>query len=129
MIRRFVRGVVHDASVANVQMSSWAARIDPIILRAAEILPMEEIELVNLATGELFVTWAEPGAPGELVVHQRVARAGERLAIVSYGLLHDGQTLGHKARKVTLGPSNEVLSITEVASTSDEHAGFGSLPQ
>jgi aspartate 1-decarboxylase len=117
MIRRFVRGVIHNATVTHAD-PSWpvSLRIDPVLLRAIEVLPLEEVEIVNTATGERFTTWAQEGAAGEVRVHGGTShhvRAGDVISIVSHGLLHDGQTLAHRARVVTLGAANAIVSITE----------------
>ena len=113
MIRRFVRGVIHNATVTHAD-PSWpvSLRIDPILLRAIEVLPLEEVEIINTSTGERFTTWAQEGAAGEVRVHGHV-RVGDIVSIVSHGQLHDGQTLSHRARVVTLGSANAIVSITE----------------
>lgn len=122
MIRRFVRSSIQNATVTLAE-TSWpvSLRIDPLIARAAELLPNEEVEVIVLATGDRFSTWVTYGAPGsgELRVHsgeRHHVRAGDVVTIASHGLLHDGQTLGHKARVVTLDASNTVVAIEEVAS-------------
>jgi len=119
MIRSFVRAVVHNAIVTHSD-ASWPAslRLDPVILRAAEILPLEEVEVINLATGDRFRTWAEAAGEGSGEVRvlgglKHPVRSGDTISIVVYGLLHDGQTLGHRARVVTLNGKNEVVAIVE----------------
>ncbi|HEX7419474.1 MAG TPA: hypothetical protein VF505_06285 [Thermoanaerobaculia bacterium] len=44
---------------------------------------------------------------------QNATHAGDVITVISHGFLHDGQTLAHKARVVTAGPKNEVVSIGE----------------
>jgi len=111
LMRRFVRAVIQNATVTAAERSV-ALRLDPVLMRAMEVRPFEEVEIVNVATGARFSTWVEDGAGGEVRVAQ--TRAGEVITIVSHGLLHDGQTLAHKVRVVTVGPKNEVLSIVEM---------------
>ena len=116
MIRRFVRGLIHNATVTEVG-TAWpvAMRIDPILLRAIDVLPLEEVEIVNTATGARFTTWAEAGGEGtgELRLHAAGARKGDLVTIVSHGLLHDGQTLTHKAKVATVDASNRVVALLE----------------
>jgi aspartate 1-decarboxylase len=119
MIRSFVRSVIHNATVTHTD-PSWptSLRVDAVLLRAAEILPLEEVEVINLATGDRFRTWAEAAGEGNGEVHvhgglKHPVRAGDIISIVVYGLLHDGQTLAHRARVVTLDVKNEVVAITE----------------
>lgn len=117
MIRRFVRSVIQNATVTGGAPSS-SLRLDAILMRAMEIRSFEEVEITNVATGARFVTWVEEGAAGE--VRAPHVRAGDVITIISSGLLHDGQTLGHKARVVNVSAKNEVISIEERQGTSDQ---------
>ena len=110
MIRRFVRSVIQKATVTNGEAAS-SLRLDPILMRAMEIRAFEEVEITNVATGARFMTWVEEGAPGE--VRAPHVRSGDVITIISSGLLHDGQTLAHKARVVNVDERNIVVSIEE----------------
>jgi len=116
MIRRLVRALIENATVTHAAAPSLT--VDPIILRAAEILPMEEVDLVNLATGQRVRTWVEAGAEasGEVRVpssQRHPFRVGDMASIIAFGLLHDGQTLTHRARVVSVDPRNQVVAVTE----------------
>jgi aspartate 1-decarboxylase len=119
VIRRFVRGVIHNATVTEAD-ADWpvALRIDSVLLRSIEVLPLEEVEIVNTSTGHRFTTWADAAAEGsgEVSVHAGAnhhVRRGDVITIVSHGLLHDGQTLNHRATIVTVDTQNRVVSLTE----------------
>ena len=118
MIRRFVRAVIHNATVTEADASPPASvRIDPILLRAAEVLPFEEVEVVNLATGRRFTTWAEAGTEGsgEVRVHagsDHHVRRGDLVSLVSHGLLHDGQTLNHQVKTITVDEKNRLVALS-----------------
>jgi len=43
---------------------------------------------------------------------QSGAKPGDVITIVCYGMLHEGQTLDHKARVIRLDPQNRLLSAT-----------------
>lgn len=111
MMRRLVRAAIRNATVTHGEGQSL--RIDPVILRAANILPLEEVEVVHHATGNRVVTFAENGeeSSGDIVVPH--ARAGDAVSILSWGMLHDGQTLAHRAKLVTLDGSNRIVALTE----------------
>jgi aspartate 1-decarboxylase len=111
MMRRLVRAAVQNATVTRGD--ALTLRLDPVILRAANILPLEEVELVNHATGERFTTFAEPGGDGEVIAPR--ARTGDTISILSWGIMHDGQTLAHRATLVTLDGANRVVAVTEAA--------------
>jgi pantoate--beta-alanine ligase len=111
MIRSLVRTVIHDARVTHV--GSVALQIDAYVLRAADILPYEQVEIVNQNTGAHLRTWIEAAAEGsgEVRIHSG-AQQGDIITIICYGMLHDGQTLDHKARVIRLDPHNRLLSVT-----------------
>jgi aspartate 1-decarboxylase len=111
MMRRLVRAAIQNATVTRGD--GLTLRLDPVILRAANILPLEEVELVHHETGERFTTFAEAGGEGEVIAPR--VRAGDVISIVSWGVLHDGQTLAHWATIVTLDGDNRVVAVTEAA--------------
>jgi aspartate 1-decarboxylase len=110
MMRRLIRAAVRNATVTHVEGVTLKA--DPLILTAANILPLEEVEVVNHATGERVTTFAEAGASGEISAPGM--RAGDVVSVLSWGLMHDGQTLNHTAKLVTLDASNRVIAVSDV---------------
>jgi aspartate 1-decarboxylase len=117
MIRMLLRAVVHNATVTHTESNPPVSlRLDPVVMRAAELLPLEEVELVNLATGARVRTWVQPGADGEVRVHaaaQSHVRAGDVISILAFTQLHAGQTLDHRAKVVTVDAANRVTSIAD----------------
>ncbi len=111
MMRRLVRAVIRNATVTRGE--GLTLRIDPIILRAANILPLEEVEIVHQTSGDRFTTFVEPATEGSGEIAVNV-RAGDAISIVSWGLLHDGQTLGHQATVVTLDEQNHVVELDAI---------------
>jgi len=111
MMRRFVRAVVRNATATPSE--GQTLRIDPIILNAANILPLEEVEIIHHPTNTRFTTYAEPGTPGQASAPG--IRPGDPITILSWGLLHDGQTLSHWATVVTLDGENRVVAVGESA--------------
>lgn len=109
-MRTLIRSLIRNATVTAI--ASAGLRLDAYIVRAAELLPFEEVEIVNEATGERFRTWVEeaPGGGGEIAVR---ARKGDVITIAAYVALHEGQTLAHKPRLVTLDESNRVFAVAE----------------
>ena len=110
MIRRFLRAAIRHARVTHADRTSLV--IDPILLRAANVLPFEEVEIVHHATGERFTTFVEAGAEGSGEVRVHRVRAGDEISVLSWGLLHDGQTLNHTATIVSVDAENRVVELT-----------------
>ena len=112
MMRRLLRAAIVNATVTRGEGATL--RVDPVILRAGNVLPLEEVEIVHHPTGRQFTTFAEAGEPGEVTAPRM--RAGDVISILSWGLLHDGQTVNHRALIVTLDARNVVVAIGEAAS-------------
>jgi len=118
-MRTLLHAVIQNAVVTSAA-TLWpvALRVDAFVLRAAEILPFEEVEVINVSTGERFWTWIEPAAEGggEVAVHagtRSPVRTGDTVSIMAFSTFHEGQTLAHKPRLVTLGANNQVVSVSE----------------
>ena len=109
MMRRLVRAAIQNATVTRGD--GLTLRIDPLLLAAANILPLEEVDVIHHATGERITTFAEAAGPAEVIGPH--LRAGDIISIVSWGILHDGQTLHHSARIVTVDSSNTVIAVVE----------------
>ena len=118
-MRILLRSVIQNATVTAVT-SGWPVRVlvDAFILRAAEMLAFERVEVVNLTTGARFQTWVEPApeGSGDVSVHagsEHPVRRGDVISVIAMVALHEGQTLAHNARFVTLDSRNGVLEAIE----------------
>ena len=109
MMRRLVRAVIRNATITRGEGLTLC--IDPVLLRAANILPLEEVEVVHHATGARFLTFAEAAADGAREVSFGRMRAGDVVSIVSWGAMHDGQTLAHRATMVTVDEHNRLIAV------------------
>ena len=107
-----VRAMIREATVTHGDVRD-ALRLDPVLMRAADMRPFEEVEIINHATGAHVRSWVEPASEASNEVHCPAARTGDQVTIVAYTLLHEGQTLAHKAKIVRVSPSNELLAIEE----------------
>src|SRR5436305_8256201 len=104
------RAIIRELTVTHGDVRD-ALRIDPVLLRSAEIRPFEEVEIVNLATGARLRTWVEEAAEATGEVHAPDARTGDRITIVAYTLLHEGQTLAHKVKLVSVNEKNAPIAV------------------
>jgi aspartate 1-decarboxylase len=118
-VRTLLHAVIHNAVVTSAA-TLWpvSLRVDAFVLHAAEILPFEEVEVVSVSTGERFRTFVEPAqeGSGEVALHagsRSPVRTGDTISILSFASFHEGQTLVHKPRIVTLGANNHVVSAGE----------------
>ena len=78
MLRTFVQGKIHGIRVTACKLHyNGSAAIDTALLAAAGIAPYEQIQVVNLNSGERLVTYAFPGKRGEFSLNGGAARMGQ----------------------------------------------------
>ena len=100
-MRTLLHAVIENATVTHVG-GSLPLRVDAFVLRAAEILPFERVEVVNLTTGEHVQAWIEPAAEGrgEIRIHAG-ARMGDAIAILAFVQAHRSRRMApFAARKM-----------------------------
>ncbi|HKS24895.1 MAG TPA: aspartate 1-decarboxylase [Thermoanaerobaculia bacterium] len=112
MMRALLRSIIRNATVTHAGSASLS--IDPILMRAAELLPLEQVDVVNVATGARITTFVEAGEEGSGAVDVHgVARIGDAVAVLSWGYLHEGQTLVHRAKVVEVDAQNRITALVE----------------
>lgn len=105
-MRSVLQAVITNATVTHTS-DTLALRIDPFIFRAADLLPFERVEVIH--GRDRYTTWIEPGVEGSGEVHF-AARKGDTISIVAFAHLHEGQTVSHAPKRVTLDEKNGVVS-------------------
>jgi len=112
MMRSLLRSIIRNATLTGAE--SGSLRLDPILMRAAELLPLEQVDVLNLSTGARFTTFVEAGeeGSGDVDVHG-IARVGDAVAVLSWGYLHEGQTLAHRAKVVEVDRKNRVVALLD----------------
>jgi aspartate 1-decarboxylase len=87
--------------------------VDRKLLRLADIVPGEMVQVVNVTTGARFETYTMAGKPGEICLNGGTARLGEvgdELIIISYGVVSSTEARRHRMRKVLVSPDNRLLA-------------------
>jgi aspartate 1-decarboxylase len=77
-LRTYVSAKVHGLKVTGKALGyNGSASIPRSLMDAAGLEPYEQVQVVNRANGERFVTYAIPGPEGEFVLNGAAARLGE----------------------------------------------------
>ncbi len=114
MLRKILVGKLHRATITGADLSYMGSiTIDPVLLEAAGIAPLQEVEIWNINNGERLTTYALPGKRGsrEVVLNGAAARKAERgdvVVIAAYGLGDPYNMSEIKAKVVMLGPDNHI---------------------
>lgn len=95
MLRIMKKSKIHTATITGLELYyEGSVTIDSDLLDMADMLPGEQVQIVNLNNGERFVTYTIPGERGTGVIElngpaARLAAVGDRIIIISYGHYSD----------------------------------------
>lgn len=116
MLRIFCKSKITNACVTSKDMKySGSLGIDKDIMDASDLLPGEQVQVLNVNNGERLTTYAieeEPGS-GKVVLYGPAARRGEpgdMLVILSYCSLETKEGQNFKMRVIGLGENNTLKS-------------------
>lgn len=117
MKRIMLKGKIHGATVTETNLDyEGSLALDENLMEKAEMLPHEKVEVYNVTNGERFSTYlikAERGS-GRVAVYGAAAHkagVGDRLIIVSYVLLDDGEIEFFTPKVVILDSENKIADV------------------
>lgn len=109
-----LKSKIHRATVteANVEYEG-SVTIDPVLLRAADIVPYEQVQIYDCTNGDRLTTYAIEGEPGSGVVCINGAAAhrvkpGDRVIIASYAQVDDAEVRSWRATRVFVDDRNRI---------------------
>jgi len=114
MLRFVYKSKIHRAIVTDANLEySGSVTIDGKLLKAADILPNERVQIVNLHNGSRVETYVVAGKTnsGTICMNGAAARwahKGDKVIIISYCLLNDEEVKGHKPRIVLVDEKNKI---------------------
>ncbi len=116
MLRIFCKAKLKKAVVTDKLLGyEGSIGIDKSILEAADILPGEQVQVLNLNNGERLTTYVieEKADSGRIILYGPAARkgeAGDELIILSYCFLETKETHNLKIRITELAKNNRLRS-------------------
>ena len=116
MLRTMCKSKIHRATVTDANLHYVGSiTVDADLLRLADILPYEQVQVVNINNGERFETYAIAGEPGSGTIclngaAARLAVPGDLVIIIAYGLVADAELAGWEPRVVHVDGANRVVN-------------------
>ena len=112
MRRTMLNGKIHRARVTDANLNYvGSVSIDPVLLKAADILPNEKVSVLNLMNGARFETYAIEGDQGEVCLNgaaARLAQVGDLVIIVTYVDVEDDEIPLHQPSIVFVDEENQL---------------------
>lgn len=117
MQRCMFRAKIHRATVTGADLHyEGSISIDTNFLEAADILPGEQVDVLNINTGARFTTYtiAAPKGSKTIAINgaaARLAQVGDLVIIIAYGWVDDAEARTLQPRVVLLGEDNCVINL------------------
>jgi aspartate 1-decarboxylase len=112
MLRTMLKSKIHRASVTEANLYyEGSITIDVSLMKKADILENEKVEVFNLNNGQRLETYAIPGKAGSGIVclngpAARGACVGDQVIIVSYITIKDKEAKGLAPKIVKVDGKN-----------------------
>lgn len=112
MKRTMMFGKIHRAVVTDANVDyPGSISVDAELIRAAGLLPFEQVHVLDVDNGARFETYlieARPGS-GEVVVNGAAARlvqSGDKVIVIAYAQMEEDEALRHRPKVVLVDESN-----------------------
>jgi aspartate 1-decarboxylase len=115
MKRTLLKSKIHRATVTDGNLLyQGSVTIDPVLLEAADIVPLERVEIYNCTNGERFATYAiaGPRGKGEIVINGAAAHkagAGDVIILATYADYEDAECRAHQPSLVFVDAANRIV--------------------
>jgi aspartate 1-decarboxylase len=110
---------LHQMAVTEANlMYEGSITIDQDLLDAANLLPYEKVQVLNITNGARLETYTIPGERGSRVcclngAAARLTQVGDRIIVISYAEMTPEEAKDHKPRVVIVDENNDPKDIIE----------------
>ena len=117
MQRMMIKSKIHRALVTATFLDyEGSIAIDPALLEAADILPGEQVQVLNVNNGSRIVTYAILGerGSGQIMLNGPAARSaavGDPVVIITYAPMTDDEARAHVPRVVLVDEKNRPVRV------------------
>ena len=114
MKRTLLKSKIHRATVTDADLDyEGSVSIDPMLAKAADIVPFERVEIYNVTNGERFATYYIEGEPGggELTINGAAAHKagrGDIVILCSYAEYEELEARAHQPKLVYVDADNRI---------------------
>ena len=116
MQRIMLKSKIHRATLTGAELNyEGSISIDELLMEKADLLPGEQVHVLNVNTGDRLVTYVitAPRGSGEIMLNGPAARCGmpgDPLVIISYGHLDEKNARTYKPIVVHVDAQNRPMN-------------------
>jgi aspartate 1-decarboxylase len=117
MKRRMCKSKIHRARITEAELYyEGSLTIDQCLMAKADILPFEQVQVVNVNNGNRFETYAICGEPGSGTIclngaAARLGHVGDEIIIITYAEYDNDESRLHHPTIVLVDHDNRVKDI------------------
>ena len=114
MLREMCKSKIHRAVITEANVNyEGSITIDRHVMQAANLYPFERVQIANITTGVRLETYviegeAHSGVIGINGAAARLAKAGDKIHIISYAHMDDKTALQFRPKIVHLDEKNQI---------------------
>ena len=113
MRRRMMKSKIHRATVSDANLHYvGSVSIDTELMDRADILPYEQVTVLDIDNGARFETYAIEGQPGEICLNGAAARLvapGDKVIIITYSDYEESELEAYAPQVVHVDGRNRVI--------------------
>jgi aspartate 1-decarboxylase len=115
MMRTMLKSKIHRATVTQADLHYvGSVTVDEDLMRAADLLPGEQVAIVDVTNGARLETYVITGPAGSGVIGingaaAHLVRPGDLVILISYGQMDDAEARTYQPRVVFVDEANRVL--------------------
>ena len=113
MQRRMMKSKIHRATVTGANLNYvGSVSIDARLMELADVLPHEQVAVLDIDNGARFETYAITGADGEICLNGAAARLvspGDRVILITYADYSEEELAGYVPRVVHVDAANRPI--------------------
>ena len=116
-MRTMLKSKLHRARITRCNLDyEGSITIDRDLLKATDILPFEQVQVLNLNNGARFATYAIEGeaGSGEIGINGAAARCackGDTVIILTYDQVAEEQLSSHMPKLVFVDDNNRIVNV------------------
>ena len=112
MMRVMLRAKLHRMTVTETNINyEGSITIDKSLIRAADILPGERVQVVNINNGARFETYVIEGGSGIVCLNgaaARLAAPGDKVIVIAYAMVEEADAQKFKPKIILVDERNKM---------------------
>jgi aspartate 1-decarboxylase len=119
MNRTMLKGKIHRATVTGADINyEGSVTLDPVLMEAADILPYEQVQVLDINNGSRLTTYAIEGrrGHGDVIINGAAARLvseGDIVIVLTYTDVAEESARSHRPTLVYVDAGNRITRIAE----------------